>query len=519
MTLGAPARLAVAGEIVPQLLRPLRVRPPLVRLLLVLPVLFLAHAVGGCAAEEGTSHVGKPPPGPLNVIVISIDTLNRDSLRAYDADAGPLPALDAFADASRRFQNAHSTASWTLPAHASLMTGLYPDRHGATARTQRLSANTTTMADCFRRAGYETVGFTEGGYLDEDFGFAKGFDRYDPPLGDGHRDSAGTAGESSDADMPWKQERRAGRPFQRALHFLAERPSDAPPLYLFLHTYLVHDYFKLRPWAVAATPTQQDRSRAYYLDCLRAKHACDPEDWARLRQLYHAGLTRVDQSFGKLLATLEQQGLRESTLIVVLSDHGEGFDPDHARIHHGGRLHADLIRIPLLIAGPGIASGDVDTPVSLVDIMPALLDHLALEGPTELDGVANGSLLPRAQGPDDPDYPDGPDSDRVLFAMEHYRSWGAEGLARLDGFRAEPNSIAVIDPDSWYIRDQTREEFYTMSSDPRQRHSLITGPGLPAAGATLREFARRRAEFSVKPQPRAIENGLENQLRSLGYVE
>ena len=458
----------------------------------------LCHVLTSCGAEEQATPTRPDALARANVILISIDTLNRNALRAFDPNAEPLPALDEFAGTARRFQNAHSTASWTLPAHASLMTGLYPDRHGATTRSQMLSPLTTTMAECFERAGYETVGFTEGGYLHSQFGFAKGFARYDQPDDDGDA-----------TDTPWKEERRTGRPFERAIRFVAERPPDGPPLYLFLHTYLVHDYFKIRPWAVAQTPRHEDRERTFYLDCLIGKQRCDDEDWARLRELYDAGLARVDAGFAKLLAALEKAGLRESSLIVLLSDHGEGFDPAHARVHHAGRLHADLIRIPLLIAGPGVPAGDVETPVSLVDVMPALLERLGLQGPAQLDGVASEIFLRIGS----------PAANRSLFAMEHYRIWGADGLEKVSHFSELPASLAVIDDDWWYIQGRGDEELYAMSADPKQRHDRSAQSEEALVIDSLRESSQGRSRYKVRSQPRAFDDGVRKQLRSLGYIE
>ena len=95
----------------------------------------------------------------VHVILISIDTLNRSSLAAFDSTASNLPNLDHFAQTSSRFFNAYSTASWTLPAHASLFTGLYPDRHGATHQNLRISQEINTLASLLTAAGFETVAF------------------------------------------------------------------------------------------------------------------------------------------------------------------------------------------------------------------------------------------------------------------------------------------------------------------------------------------------------------------------
>src|SRR5574341_2544240 len=127
---------------------------------------------GLCLAACGGS--ARPP----DVVVISVDALRRDALAAFDPAAGPLPELDALAAQSVRYENALSTASWTLPAHASLFTGLYPDRHGATDQRVTLAAEVETLAGALARRGYHTVGLTGGGFLDASYGLGRGFERY-----------------------------------------------------------------------------------------------------------------------------------------------------------------------------------------------------------------------------------------------------------------------------------------------------------------------------------------------------
>jgi arylsulfatase A-like enzyme len=140
------------------------------------------------------------------------------------------------------FETALSPAAWTLPAHASLLTGVYPDRHGATDPRRRIAPNLPTLAQELREAGLETVAFTDGGYLHRRFGFAAGFDRYDDWVRDPDR-------------RPVLNVPRGGAPdpqvgsalFDRTIAYLAQRRPEDPPFFLFLQTYAVHDYFRVEP--------------------------------------------------------------------------------------------------------------------------------------------------------------------------------------------------------------------------------------------------------------------------------
>ncbi|MEM8929566.1 MAG: sulfatase [Acidobacteriota bacterium] len=380
------------------------------------------------------------------MILVSIDTLSASHLAAFDPDAPEHPALDTFARGAHRFVRAYSTASWTLPSHASVFTGLYPVRHGAVARGYRLPDDMPTLAECAEGAGYQTVAFTGGGYLDPTFGLDRGFERYsvDPP-------------EPSDA----------ADPFRPVVEFLRQR-RDERPLFLFAHTYLVHDYFEAHPWARAETEPFEDPDRETYLTCLRGEIDCPASWWSRMADLYAAEIRAVDRAFGELLTAFDEAGL-EDPLILVFSDHGEGFEPERRRIHHGGRLHKDMLHVPLMMAGPDVQAGRSSVPVSLVDLMPTVVDHLGWSCSSNGDGDGDGatgfdgrSLVPLLTG--------GTLPERPLFASEFFYDW-SDG-PRVNAPRLErPHLESVIAGDRWLIVGDHEVELYDLD-DTMQRHDL-----------------------------------------------
>src|SRR6185503_4108857 len=107
------------------------------------------------------------------------------ALRAFDPAAPALPNIDALAARSARFSRAIAPAAWTLPSHASLLTGVYPNRHGAVHRDATIALATPTLPAMLARRGYETVAFTDGGFLDTSYGFGRGFERFDDRLARG----------------------------------------------------------------------------------------------------------------------------------------------------------------------------------------------------------------------------------------------------------------------------------------------------------------------------------------------
>ncbi len=451
--------------------------------------LLLAALLAACA--EG--------PYRPDVVILSIDSLSREALPGYGGEGANAPTLERLASRSLRFANAYSTASWTLPAHASLLTGLYPDRHGATDPRVLLAAELPRLAPQLREAGYSTVAFTDGAYLDWRYGFGPGFERYDDFVA-----PTAPAIEVPRGGLP--HEEKGTTLFDRAIAYLESRAADEPPLFLFLHTYSVHDYFRLHAWATARAPGAELRETSGYLRCLLGLEACSDRDWEVLRALYAAEVAHLDRGVARLLDVLERTGRADGTLLIFLSDHGESFDRARGRLHHGGRLHQDQLRIPLFMHGPGIAPGEIDAPISLVDLMPTLLDLLGLPIPEGLDGR---SLVPAIRR-------EAELAAVPLYAMEHYHLWYEGVRKNSPEVQPSPLSVAVIQGRNWYIRAPFSEELYDMEADPEQDANLSADERRVAG---LRELSAARRQLAVQREPSEQDPELLEQLRALGYVE
>lgn len=446
---------------------------------------------------------------PKNVILISVDALNRSALQAYDSRAPRLPAFERLAARSAVFDRAYSTASWTLPAHASLFSGCYPDRHGAITGVDRVSDKVPMLVERFRKAGYLTAGFTDEGYVSRSFGFDRGFELYDDfARSDELREAIVLPRGGLRNDIAGED------PFDRGLAFIEsvrkrarERGDGGQPFFLFLHTYSVHDYFREHPWAVASMRDPKDRPPRGYLACLTGRTRCSRKYWEQLQDLYRAELHHVDEGLGRLLDLLVRSDLLAETHVVLLADHGEGFDHRANRIHHGGRLHADLIRIPLMISGPGVRPGRIDVPVSLVDVLPTLLDLHDLAAPDyEIDGRPVAVSESDDRG-----------ASRPLFAFEHGYYW-KHGKRRV---RTEDQSknpaVAVILGDNWYIRSVFGEELYNDVADPEQRRNLVDVE--PGGRELMGELVRQRREYRPARAKALLGASLASQLRALGYLD
>jgi arylsulfatase A-like enzyme len=431
-----------------------------------------------------TATACKSRPAAPNVVLVSIDSLGAKWLSPPPGEVGPV-ALAALAQQGVSFTRAYSPASWTLPAHASLFTGLYPDRHGATDERRQLSPDAPTLAETLKRLGYRTVAFTDGGFLHSVFGMARGFDRYD------EHDSSGRAVPVPRDGAPHPRTRHAT--FDRALAYLEAPEVRREPLFLFLHTYALHDFY---------LPRQAADGDA--LPCLLGRTECDDAQWGELQDRYRSELARVDVAMGRLVQAIRR--LRGPTLLIVLGDHGEGLDPRIGSLHHGGNLDPSLLHVPLLVVGPAVRPLAVTDPVSLVDVFPTIVELVGGKPPTDVDGRSlRGALGGRPLGP------------RVLLAMEHSFSWTEGGIHMAPEARVEPTLKAVTDGKLWLVTGGNNGEVAYSLDDKDGTPRRIPPDGVPEA-LRRRLLARGRVAGEGTAQP-PLSESVREQLRALGYVQ
>ncbi len=318
----------------------------------------LAAALALCALGIATAALGSPShPRPRNVILISLDTLRADRVGAYGHPGGLTPTLDALAARGTRFADASSTSAWTSPAHASLFTGLYPSRLGLVAYRGLESAEVlgeahTTLAEVLRARGWQTRALTGGNFVAARLGFGQGFEAYD--------------------DWAW----RFGEHEKGLQEFLAGRDRSRPFL-LFLHGYDAHHPYEAEPDLARHHYGEYGGSYDVARFCREDPPASGP-DLGYVKARYDAAVATADRSLGRLLAMLDADGALAESLVIAVSDHGEEFY-EHGGCDHVDRMYQEVVQVPLLIAGPGVPAGRVvRAPVSLVDVMPTVLDALGL---------------------------------------------------------------------------------------------------------------------------------------------
>lgn len=301
------------------------------------------------SACGGSSSVSDARP---NVLLLSLDTVRVDRLGCYGHAAARTPNLDALAARGVRFERAYAPVPFTLPSHATLLTGVNPDAHGLHANHQgMLPKEVTTLAETFARQGYHTSAFVATGVLDPRFGLARGFETYDSLAG--RPLSAGG-----------QTERPGNEVTQAATKWLESH--TAAPFFAWVHYYDAHD-----PYA-------------------------PPEGFRDLADPYDGEIAYVDAQVGALLATLTRLGELDNTYVVVVADHGEAFG-EHGEHGHGLLVYDTTMRVPMIVAGPApIARGaTVAEPVGLVDVHPTLAALLGFETPK---GTEGRSVVPALRG-------------------------------------------------------------------------------------------------------------------------
>lgn len=454
----------------------------------------------GVALVLALSACSSAPSEQASFVIVSVDTLSRAKLRAFEPSAQAFPAIDALAARGARLTSAYSTSSWTLPSHGSMMTGLYPDRHGLVDPESRMAAEVRTLASELAGAGYETAGFVSGAFVSRTYGLDRGFSTWV------EGEENGEAG-SHDGGHAY-----AARELARADRFLRGRRDSDKPLLLFVHTFLVHDYFidEFEEDVVA-------RMRA----CLTNVGACSEGQVAELEQAYDKSLRRFDADFRAFLAELERSANASSTFVLFTTDHGEAFSPEVNRIHHGGRLHADQVNIPMIVTGPGIEAGsEVGDVVSLADV-PATILELAGHGQLPDDGASFAGLVRPAKSFFDSWFGADPERPGRAFFMEHVLYWdgGQRRVAKV-GRGAPPLQLGVVSGDAHFIRGQQGDELYARAADPSQRNNLAADESRVLA--MLRLFEARaswlRKGASAGPAgSQELSEKHKERLRQLGY--
>jgi choline-sulfatase len=397
---------------------------------MLLPVLLLTLAAVACSKEKaGSASVTAPRP---SILLVTLDTTRADAI-GPEAPGAETPAFNALAARSLRFRYAYATAPQTLPSHASMLTGLYPGGHGVHENARYLSPSHPLVAERLREAGYRTAAFVSAYPLARAFGLARGFEVYDDELADGRAERSAT--ETADRVIGWL------------------RGAGSDPIFLWVHFFDPHyPYEPPEPF--------------------RARFEGNP---------YRGEIAAMDAQLGRVVAEFERLA-RGPVAILVAGDHGESLG-EHGEAQHGKLLYQGVMRVPLLIAGPGVDPAVSDAPVSIRRIFHTILDWAGVD--------RSGSLRES--------------SAEVVMgeAMEPFLQYGWQPqVMAVDGNRKAIHAGAI--------------EIYDVGADPGESRDLAASGELSrAAREAIREYPIPSPSASSKE---TLTDEDRRRLASLGYV-
>jgi arylsulfatase A-like enzyme len=457
-----------------------------------LAILLVLALLAGCGGGAGDEHADLPPPDH-NVVLIVIDTLGARYLGAHTPGLDNSPTIDRLAREGVHFTRAYTTAPWTQPAVASLFTSQVPSRHGVRQIFHRLDTGHTTLAEHLKQRGLRTAGVISHFVIGDEFGYGQGFDSYDAsPVGD-HR--AVTSDAVTDGAIA-AVDRLAGEPF-----------------FLFVHYFDPHWYYNHHPRFDQTQDYTGDLLPGMEIGDLRARRdQLSAADVAYLEGLYREEIAFTDHQVARLLDHLAARGLDQETVVILTADHGEEF-MQHGWIGHTATLYEELIHVPLVVHAPGrFAARQVDTPVSLLDLAPTILDLQGLAPVAEHGGV---SLAPVLRGATEP-------PQRPLFAEVSYIA--PQGWPSGDGKVKRYFLSAVVQGSSKLIHDHQAGtwEFYDLATDPREQQDRFLADD-PAQRPLLQTLHAWQVDHTAgweqeMQQDLAIDPAAARRLRALGYV-
>jgi choline-sulfatase len=419
-----------------------------------------ALAVGilaSCRRSDTVALSGSAPHlRPLNLVVVTIDTLRPDHLHCYGYQKIETPNIDGIAQGGVLFEKAVTQTPLTPPSHASIFTGLNPPSHHVrNTGGFVLPSSTTTLATILQQQGWDTAAFISSAVLKKFFGFNQGFAVYDDqmPKPKGH-------------EFIEDAERRAEDTVDHAIHWLEAQ--SGKPFFLWVHVYDPH-----APYQPPSPYKEQYKDR-----------------------LYDGEIAYADHELGRLFDAVRKKYPADKTLIAILSDHGESLG-EHGEYTHGVFLYDATLRIVFLVAGPGVPSGmRVKEQARTVDFLPTILDLMGGRAPAPVQGA---SLTPYFQSKDA--------GTAVSYAETLYPKINM-GWAELRAIRTN----------HWkYIR-APKPELYDLSEDAAETRNVIQSHAAEVQRFEAQLRAVIGAAGAEKVETAMVDQRTLDQLKSLGYT-
>jgi arylsulfatase A-like enzyme len=479
-------------------------------------------AIQGASWLQERSAIASLPqaaPGTPNILVIVVDTLRADHLSAYGYSRATSPTLDRLAQDGTLFENAFAASSWTLPSHASLLTGRYPHEHGLERGGQVLDARYPTLPQALSARGYRTGAFSGNNFwFCRRNGFGRGFahfEDYFESLTDmafrtilGREFDEFVLRHMGIEDVPG---RRSAADINRSALRWIDRDTTRP-FFVFINYFDVHDpYLPPQPYRGKFSKFKNPGGIINSF-VLRDYPKLTSAQLQSEVDAYDGGIAYVDDEIGRLMAALDKRGLHQSTLVIITSDHGESLG-EHGLLGHRDALYRELIHVPLIFYWPGhVPAGiRVPTPVTNTDMATTVLDVL---------GMSKQQLFP------------GPSLTQLWNDPMKSTDWPLplSELAQMPFELAKRNPAysgwlkSLISARWHYILHQKLgPELYQWPTDPEELHNMV---GTSAGKGIVQQFAGRLQEMlshsasvaKAESEPRAGSGDGEKSARVNGPI-
>lgn len=417
------------------------------------------------------------PDGP-NVVLISIDTLRADRLGSYGHSRDTSPNIDRLAEEGILFENAYSQAPWTLPAMATIHSSLYPSEHGATRFDLRMNNNLITLSEYMRNSFYTTIGIISNSFVSSMYGFGQGFEEFDEEI------IMGAEGTSSEGLT------------DKARRYITEHKDDK--FFLWVHyfdphyTYIHHEQYNYGKNYAGDLP--HDLSIKFLA---RNIANLSNQDIEYVKDIYDEEISYTDYYVGTIIETIEELELKEDTVIIITSDHGEEF-MERGTIGHGKRVYQELIRVPLIIYIPNEHKRRVGNNVETRSIYKTILDISGIDH----ENIGGVNLLSI-----------GKENNKGYIYSEGSYAWGKNNL-RLAMIKDEYKLIKNMDDGTF--------ELYNLESDPDEKSDLMDSPEQDISNKRdelLSKLSSHQKERLAELQQVDLNEDDIKRLKALGYIQ
>jgi arylsulfatase A-like enzyme len=456
--------------------------------------------------------------GP-NILLIMMDATRAKSLSCYGYHRRTTPNLERFAERCVVYETAISTAGWSLPAHASIFTGLYPSRHGAHDQHKYLVHEYPTIAELLRSQGYRTLAFCHNMYVGSATGLNRGFEWFEGDSGNTPHSLRKIISKTNNGIsrlLGWRDSgaRRTNKQIHTALHRLQ---GDGQPFFIFVHYGEPHAPYRpprryncYLPDGVSlkeASQVNQDQWK-YFIN----PASMDGQDFEILTALYDAEITYLDARIAEVLGWLKESGILDQTMVILTADHGENIG-DHQMMGHAYCLYDTLVHVPLIVHYPrGVATPSrVEHQVQTLDILPTILAMLGDTSSDTYRSLQGYDLLSSTR------------RDFTVAEQAHpdlttfYKRFSGVEVSIYD------RALKMIRTDRYkYIwSSDGNNELYDLQADSDEQCNVI-GENSDIADDLDRRLTEWRNSFEVatpSDQVPEFEEEVKARLRALGYLE